>query len=355
MANGYSQIPTGRNTNTGQAPNRDTIINYGDVTFVDDEIIPEDEVLDEEPSGEEYSDEPSIFGDIIFNKTIFSKKSFDINVNNSFSELNQSTPIDLSAFFRMYENLFFDLPKEGVQSHSSIIQQSTDYVRDYIDPKDEVIRDLEEQIRQLEYDLADNDEEQEHPVFRNGTMIINVNADSGGWYYMDKGYARNIKWNTEMVDSIKMSLYGETSGQQIPRVTQTMLDNIPKGYPGLSEDNFGLEFNPRLNEANEKIGYLRWYYDENGTPPLNPKDYDSAEAFIEALNEDLLQKKEVRAGLGSFINGLRAQINQLKTLDPAYYEENYGSSTGNGNGGNGGNGGPSETTDAFPNQPPTNY
>ncbi len=329
-----SDIPINRGTQGQSSNGKDTIIKVGDVSFVDEETPTE-----EPPIEESISDTPppnGALGDIVFSKTVFSKNSFNRNVNVSFKELNQVTPpIDLSAFFRTYNNLFFDIPKEGEQSHNSIIKQSTDYIRDYIDPKDEVIRDLEEQIRQLELELAEDDTEQEHPVFKNGTMI---RSQDQGWFYMDKGFRRYIKWNTEMVDAIKLSLYGDTSGDQIPFVTDPMLENIPQGYPNLSEDNFGEEFNPRLNEVNSKIGYLRFTYDQDGLPSIDPRDYSSPQDFIKALNEDILQKREVLVGVNRFISRLSTQVNQLRTLDPDYYNETYGNLSGNENGDNRNNG-----------------
>ena len=371
-----SDIPTSRGTQGQSSNGKDTVIKIGDVTFVDDTTTDDSNEtnINENVQTNLYTDgsefkledgtpyvgsyhihpdkgpmvgalhvsspheylfplsENLILGDIVFSKTIFSKNTFNKNINISFNELNQTAPpIDLSAFFRMYSNLFFDIPKEGEQSHNSIIKQSTDYIRDYIDPKDEVIRDLEEQIRQLELELAEDNTEQEHPVFKNGTMI---RTQDEGWYYMDKGYRRYINWNTEMVDAIKLSLYGDLSGDQIPFVTKPMLENIPQGFPNLSEDNFGEEFNPRLNEVNNKIGYLRFIYDEDGLPSIDPRDYGSPQDFFEALNEDILQKKEVLTGVNRFISQLSSQINQLRVLDPNYYNETYGSSSGNGNSNN---------------------
>ena len=113
-----------------------------------------------------------------------------------------------------------------------------------------------------------------------------------------------------------------------------LLENIPQGFPNLSEDNFGEEFNPRLNEVNNKIGYLRFIYDEDGLPSIDPRDYGSPQDFFEALNEDILQKKEVLTGVNRFISQLSSQINQLRVLDPNYYNETYGSSSGNGNSNN---------------------
>ena len=172
-----SDIPTSRGTQGQSSNGKDTVIKIGDVTFVDDTTTDDSNEtnINENVQTNLYTDgsefkledgtpyvgsyhihpdkgpmvgalhvsspheylfplsENLILGDIVFSKTIFSKNTFNKNINISFNELNQTAPpIDLSAFFRMYSNLFFDIPKEGEQSHNSIIKQSTDYIRDIL-------------------------------------------------------------------------------------------------------------------------------------------------------------------------------------------------------------------------------
>ena len=65
-------------------------------------------------------------------------------VDVSISELKpQSPPIDIQGFFKQYRKLFFDIPKEGITSHDTLIRESMDYYTDFTDPKDEQIIDLE--------------------------------------------------------------------------------------------------------------------------------------------------------------------------------------------------------------------
>jgi len=85
-------------------------------------------------------------GDIIFNKTIYSSFEFRDRVDTSFSELNLTTPkIDIQQFFSLYNELFFDIPKTGENSHNTIIQTSLDYIEDYVNPLQSIIdsKDLE--------------------------------------------------------------------------------------------------------------------------------------------------------------------------------------------------------------------
>ena len=56
---------------------------------------------------------------------------------------------DIKRLFRIYDDVYFDMPKEGEESHTTLILKSRDFVRDFIDPKDVEIFDLTEQISDL--------------------------------------------------------------------------------------------------------------------------------------------------------------------------------------------------------------
>jgi len=90
-------------------------------------------------------------GGIIFTKTIYSKNDFIKKIDTSFSELNNSKPpIEIDQFFNYYNEIFFDIPKEGENSHSTIIQTSLDYVESYNNPLQPVVDNLNTQINELE-------------------------------------------------------------------------------------------------------------------------------------------------------------------------------------------------------------
>lgn len=71
-------------------------------------------------------------------KEVYNKGLLDQTINTQFTQLtrNINREAELRAsietvdeFFRLYDLLFFDIPKEGaVNSHQYIIQESTDYV-----------------------------------------------------------------------------------------------------------------------------------------------------------------------------------------------------------------------------------
>lgn len=63
-------------------------------------------------------------------KTVFPKDSFDKRVNNSFSTYTAEKPVadrTIEQFFQDYENLYFQIPPEGVSaSHRYLVNKSTE-------------------------------------------------------------------------------------------------------------------------------------------------------------------------------------------------------------------------------------
>ncbi len=103
------------------------------------------------PFVEEVEPTPSpVLGDIKFQKTIYSQDAFRKKVDVSISELKpKKEKIDIQGFFKQYSKIFFDIPKEGITSHDTLIRESMDYFNDFKDPKDEQIKDLEGQVEAL--------------------------------------------------------------------------------------------------------------------------------------------------------------------------------------------------------------
>jgi hypothetical protein len=70
---------------------------------------------------------------ISFSKNIFSKEDFNKVIDTRFKQLVGVQPaqenITLDDFFQMYEDLFFEIPKEGdIQSHRYILNKTADYL-----------------------------------------------------------------------------------------------------------------------------------------------------------------------------------------------------------------------------------
>lgn len=93
-------------------------------------------------------------GDITFTRTIYSKGDFNKKVATGFDELNSEIlPIEIEQFFNYYNEIFFDIPKEGENSHSTIIETSLDYVSSYNNPLQGVVDNLNTQVEELEGEI----------------------------------------------------------------------------------------------------------------------------------------------------------------------------------------------------------
>jgi hypothetical protein len=102
-------------------------------------------------------------GDINFNKIVYSLKEFRDKIDLGFNELLSTTPtVNIQQFFDLYNEVFFDIPKEGENSHTTIVQTSLDYLDNYenplqsiIDARDLEIQSLNEQLLAIQTELTD--------------------------------------------------------------------------------------------------------------------------------------------------------------------------------------------------------
>ena len=80
-------------------------------------------------------------------KTIYSTKSTDGLIDRSFSEFFKTkNPINIDKFFSLYNELFYDIPKNGEKSHEKLIKQSKEYINNYTDSRDIEIQILNERV-----------------------------------------------------------------------------------------------------------------------------------------------------------------------------------------------------------------
>ena len=67
-------------------------------------------------------------------RKVYNKNDYPKTIDTSFNELTLPQPpeqapiITVEQFFNYYDQLFFDIPKTGVNSHNTLIQQSSEYV-----------------------------------------------------------------------------------------------------------------------------------------------------------------------------------------------------------------------------------
>lgn len=96
-------------------------------------------------------------------KEVYGKKTFSKIVDTEFNELvapqNVITEVSieekLNQFFTLYEELFYNIPKSGLDSHQYIIDKSTEYVG--AATEDATISALLEEINTLREQLAETE------------------------------------------------------------------------------------------------------------------------------------------------------------------------------------------------------
>jgi hypothetical protein len=95
---------------------------------------------------------------IKLDKQIFSKGDFEKVVDKSFKQLVKpatETTFTLSDFFELYDNLFFEIPKEGdLDSHRFILNKTAEYLGVNIS-EDIDIQALLNEITSLRQELLD--------------------------------------------------------------------------------------------------------------------------------------------------------------------------------------------------------
>ena len=112
--------------------------------------LPRPIINEETPMPDKYE------GDIVFNKTIYSKTEFENKIDTEFIELTTDQPsVSIEEFFNFYNEVFFDIPKEGENSHATIIQTSTDYFEDYRSPLQDIIDSKDLEIEELNRRILD--------------------------------------------------------------------------------------------------------------------------------------------------------------------------------------------------------
>ncbi len=105
----------------------------------------------------------------------------DRSINRTFSELiPKEDLVSVDQFFSYYNKLFYDIPRNGTTSHKTLIDQSTEFYGNYQDPKDEIIRDLEKQIIELNNQLLQDDlSEVELEEKIEKTIKVNLTLEGG--------------------------------------------------------------------------------------------------------------------------------------------------------------------------------
>ena len=100
---------------------------------------------------------------IDLNRTLFDKSKYSKTIDNSFKELlpppqeEITEALTIVDFFEAYDNLFFEIPKTGDQSHNTLIQKRSEYVGN--EQTNEELDALYAEIAQVRTQLLDTPRE----------------------------------------------------------------------------------------------------------------------------------------------------------------------------------------------------
>jgi hypothetical protein len=92
-------------------------------------------------------------------KTVFNKTDFARVVDTQFNQLGGSVttipPLTIDEFFQLYEDLFYQIPREGdVNSHQYILEKEADYLGVQINKDD--LQALLDEITNLRQEVLDS-------------------------------------------------------------------------------------------------------------------------------------------------------------------------------------------------------
>lgn len=191
------------------------------------------------------------------NKSVFNKDKFKNTINTNFSEfINTGDSISVSTFFNYYNTLFYDIPVEGDESHSTLIQRSSDYVG--VEENEELLR-LRDRVLELELEIVELEaSNSEHPVFKNGTILKDP-VIKGRYWYMDRGVKRLIIGNEVLVTIIR----SQDKTLNKTRDGDIKIDNYVQNVPDIiisqieTGPSFGVnDFSGKLRDTSKNLNSI---------------------------------------------------------------------------------------------------
>jgi len=242
---------------------------------------------------------------ITLNREIYSRKGFNQTVGIEFEEFTKKEDtFSVTQFFQLYNALFFDIPRIGVESHNTIKRRSGEFIRGFTtdnDAKDSTIDNLNDKVLELEQQLLlANQTDPEHPFFRNGSLVAEeVEGErTGKFYFMDKGYKRKVAYNPTFYRTLLKVLNYETT-DDYPGASKNILSQIKTG-PDLSESNF---------EQSTFIENGELYVGENISDDTKDARINALSDEVRNLTEDLTDSSNEISTLNETIQSLQNDLN----------------------------------------------
>ena len=222
---------------------------------------------------------------IIIEKDIYGAQGVRDNLDTDFSELNKPKKKNLDSFFKDYEELFYDIPEEGVEkSHKYILETSGEYL-DMFESRDTRIEQLENQITELEETIEELRNPEEHPFYPNGTVLSKNKG--GSYFFMERGKRRQIVGGRpgQVWKALKVALgFKESDDDYEMGIVKPTPSNIVaqiKPGPMLDIEDIG----GGLQESPKAIAVKLDPTDYKA----NPDRYDNLEDYSRALEKEIIE------------------------------------------------------------------
>jgi hypothetical protein len=113
-------------------------------------------------------------------KTNFGRDSYSQTINTEFTQLLPPSPVTVDEniptvndFFNYYNALFFQIPKTGENSHTTLIESSTEYIG-YV-PQSQELQALQQEITFLREQLLTQRQQLESISQNTLTQVGNLN------------------------------------------------------------------------------------------------------------------------------------------------------------------------------------
>ena len=250
-------------------------------------------ILEGNQSGVEHKHKiVSVKHPIILSKRIYGKKGFANKISRDFDELftPKEDKLNVKEFFDSYQEIFYEIPKSGENSHITIIKQSSEFVGDFLDERDVEITELTSQIVDLEKKLTEQDKlDKEHPIFTNGSFL--KVADNPTIYYMDKGVKRAItSYETYLILKRVNGHAPDKADEEVYiLITEDVVKGLETGPKFSSEDLYGDEEKRNKEEEKKRVEL------DPDDFVADPTNYDTPSDYIAALDREtrqLLAKEE---------------------------------------------------------------
>mgnify|MGYP003144020436 CR=1 FL=1 len=256
-----------------------------------------------------------IFNTLKLETEHYAAKSLRDSINTNFSEFVKP-PIDedIEQFFQIYKEIFYDIPKRGEQSHTKLIEDSKDYIENYVDPKDTTITILSNKIEALQERIQEEFQTQSHPFYPDGSILC-VPAGQPGQQIgiMQNGLYRKMIWGVWEVWRDANPNFHDAFGSLKPN----------EEYLYLFEDDSFLTTMGR----GIPINHIDDFNDYNIAEPTNILNFNSLKNSMESQSLDLAQIEILRQLLNT-IAETAPQSNQ--SFSNTNVDQNY-SGQGNSN------------------------